>query len=316
MTRLVRALLGLLALAVLPLDAEANCTGLRFGLLPPVVTWTGAGAGYNVFDAFDRAQPVTFTVTKVSGTCTYFVTATTEFGGGPGQRVMVGSGGHLTFNIFTDSTRTSPLLDLPIATANDVIAGSFSTTTGVASNTHLHFFWIAPDQAAAPGIFTGFAHFKLFQGTLLNNTLVQMIDVNYRVDVRSVAEVSVVDPGRTFNASNPKRSVDFGFVHEGQKADFDLRVRGNNGFDVTIQSQNGGTLLPPDKGDPNYLPYTLTLGGRSLSLTAGRTVAAASLSTATTADGVPFPVEITVGDLSHASAGAYSDVLTITVISK
>src|SRR5215469_4647654 len=110
MTRSIRALSALLSLLTLPHEAQANCTGLRFGLLPPVVTWTGAGAGYNVFDSVDRVQPVTFTVTKVSGTCSYFITAATEFGGSPVQHVMVGSGGSLVFNIFTDSTKTSPLL--------------------------------------------------------------------------------------------------------------------------------------------------------------------------------------------------------------
>ena len=294
--------------------AHANCTGLRFGLLPPIVSWTGAGAGYNVFDRADRMQAVTFTVTKLDGVCPYFITAATELGGNAAERAMASGGQRLAFNIFTNSSRTNPLRDLPVAAANDMISGSFAVA-GSATNTHVHYFWIAPGQVVTPGAFIGIAQLKLFQGTLANNSLVQIANVKYLANVRAVAELSVVDPGRSFDPSGGKRSVDFGFVHRGQKAELALRVRGNNGFDVTIQSQNAGTMRPPGSGDPSFVPYTLTLAGRALGLAGGGTPAA-NLTAATTAEGVAFPLEITVGDLAHADAGAYSDVLTITVIPK
>ena len=295
--------------------AEASCSGLRFGLLPGAIEWQGAGAGYYVFDPVDRVQPVTFTVTKVDGTCTYFVTATVETGGSFEARQMVGGGRRLVFNVFTNSIKTNPIRDLPVATANDVITGSFERA-GVASNTHQHYYWIQPRQIASPGVYSGLVRFKLYQGNQQSNTLVSTSQVQFIANVRPVAEVSVVDTGAPFDAAKVDRTVNFGSARKGQRAGFDLKARGNNGFEVTIQSLNGGVMRHANAHDTSTVPYTLVVGGRQIALTGGSATLAASVLATTGADGLPFPVEVEIGEFGTASPGNYTDVLTINVTSK
>ena len=294
--------------------AEAACSGLRFGLLPSAVQWQGAGPGYNVFDRVDRVQPVAFTITKVDGTCTYFVTATVETGGSFEARQMVGGGRPIVFNVFTSSIKTNPIRDLPVATANDVITGQF-TRGGVATNTHQHYYWIRPQQIAPPGVYSGIVHFKLYQGNQQTNTLISVQQVQFLADVRPEAEVSVVDQGQPFDATRIDRTINFGMARKGQRASFDLKARGNNGFEVTIQSQNGGVMRHANVNDTSTLPYTLLVGGKQVSLVGGSATLAASIPGATGADGLPFPVEVEIGDYGTSSPGNYTDVLTINVTS-
>ena len=294
--------------------ANSVCTGLRFGLLPSAVEWLGSGPGYNVFDLTDRVQPVTFTVTKIDGTCTYFVTATVETGGSFEARQMVSGGKRLVFNVFTSSIKTNPIRDLPVATANDVITGQF-TRTGVLTNTHQHYYWIRPQQIATPGVYSGIVHFKLYLGNQQNNQLISTQQVQFLANVRPVAEVAVVDTGAPFDAQRTDRTVNFGMARKGQRAAFDLKARGNNGFEVTIQSQNGGFMRPVKTGETSTLPYLLLVNGRQISLAGGSATLAGTVNGATSADGLPFPVEVEIGDFGTASPGNYTDVLTINVTS-
>ncbi|HVM78067.1 MAG TPA: hypothetical protein VMU06_03565 [Stellaceae bacterium] len=312
--RLLPLLLGA-ALLLSSSGAEAACSGLRFGLLPSAIEWQGAGPGYNVFDRVDRVQPVSFTVTKVDGTCTYFVTATVETGGSFEARQMVGGGRPIVFNVFTSSIKTNPIRDLPVATANDVITGQFSRS-GIATNTHQHYYWIRPQQIAPPGVYSGIVHFKLYQGNQQTNTLISTQQVQFLANVRPAAEVAVVDPGAPFDTTKVDRTVNFGMARKGQRASFDLKARGNNGFEVTIQSQNGGVMRPANAKDTSTLPYTLLVNGQQISLAGGNATLAANIVGATGADGLPFPVQVEIGDYGTASPGNYTDVLTINVTSK
>jgi len=313
---------GLAGWVALSSPAAATCSGLSFGSLPSSVNWRGSGGtGYAVFDAADHVDSVAFTVVRRSGTCSFFVTASLPGGTDTftSRRLRTGASA-LQFNLYTTTTRTNILRDVPSAGPNDVISGSFGNG---GSNTVIltYYFHIAPLQVVPPGSYQTLMQFKLFQGNLVSNTLAQSLNVLHQSSVPPVIDVSVASAGQPFDPLRRGASFDLGVLNFGvggalRQANGNLQVRTNSGYLVTLQSQNSGALrLGP--GDANAIKYTVFVNGAVADLTGGRPVPIASGSGVTSAAGIAHSIVVSVDpsqpNFARASAGSYSDAITVSV---
>jgi len=313
---------GLAGWMALSSPAAATCSGLSFGSLPSSVNWRGSGGtGYAVFDAADHVQSVAFTVVRRSGTCNFFVTASLPGGTDTFTSRQLGTGASaLRFNLYTTTTHTNILRDVPSAGPNDVISGSFGNG---GSNTVIltYYFDIAPLQVVLPGSYRTIMQFKLFQGNLVSNTLAQSLNVVHQSSVLPVTEVSVASAGQRFDPQRRAASFELGVLNSGvrgalRQANGNLQVRTNTGYLVTLQSQNSGALrIGPE--DANAIKYALIVNGAVVDLTGGRPVPVASGSGVTSAAGIAHSLVVSVDlsqpNLARASAGSYSDVITVSV---
>ncbi len=104
--------------------------------------------------------------------------------------------------------------------------------------------------------------------------------------------------------------VDLGDLKEGLvDLPLDLKVDSTRRYDVTFDSQGGGRLRM--QGTEWSIPYSLSVGGKLVSLTGGSGDYASTGPQRLQHDSLPLG--FVIGDTSTRRAGTYSDVLSITV---
>jgi len=295
-------------------SAYADCSTLTFNSIPSTVSWVGGtGNGYNPFDASDRVQSVTVTIRKTGGTCSFVIGATTGGGDTFTTRVLNGSGNTLPFNLYTTSTRTNVIKDLPNATTSDLIVGSF-TSNGTSTKTVTYFYDIAPQQIVAPASYSRSMQIKLYEVNGSTVSLSQTANVNHTATVNTLAELSLIASGGAFDSGSTTQSLNLGSMATAQNVGFDMRVRGNTGFDIQLNSQNRGVLKHSDSSVTDTVPYVMKVNGATMNLSGGGGATFDGPSTKTGITGNVFPVEISVG-AQTGTAGTYTDVISVSVIS-
>lgn len=307
---------------LLPYEAHALCVSLVFGNVPSLVTFEGGSGGYAVYDPQEYLQTVSVEVRgEATGvTCEYFVTLSAGQSGDFNQRKLSEMTNRLNYNAYTDSGKSSILKALPTATQNEIIAGSFPVAVALTqTNTHKFFWTIAPQQvvpASGTPYTDGNLTLSLYSGLLiLSPTLVTTKTITFQARVDSSVDVSLVESGKRFDIGETTQLIDFGTLESGEQRGFDVVVRSNNGYAVTMQSQNRQLLVharAPAIGDT--VSYNVIFNGGGVDLSTGAPVQVITGTGTTPATGVAFPIEFTVGTLSgNEAAGTYSDVINVEV---
>jgi spore coat protein U-like protein len=302
-------------------EAAALCINLKFVGVPSIVTFAGATGGYNVYAPAKHLQTVTFQVqAEATGvTCQYFVALSTGQSGNFNLRKLIQGGKVLSYNVYTDAG-TTVLKAPPSAAQNEVISGTFPVVVGLTQTNSHKFFWTIAPQQIVPVQGTHYADanlsLDLYSGTLLTSpTRVASAAVTFRTLVASSVDLSLVRSGAPFNINDTAQLIDFGVLSSGEQREFDLIVRSNNGYAVTMQSENRQVMVherTPAVADT--VSYEVVLNGGAVDLSSGAPVQVLSGTGTTPATGMSFPIEFTVGNLSGAeAAGTYSDVINVTV---
>jgi hypothetical protein len=125
--------------------------------------------------------------------------------------------------------------------------------------------------------------------------------MNKRIDL------SLVDSGAPFDIGSTIKNMNFGALSQGQQLNFDLVIKTNAGYRVRMESQNRGKLVYRTSS----VPYTLSLGGSTVSLD-GETIVTQG-SGVSGNSGHRLPGRITISALGNAQAGTYTDAVTIRV---
>ncbi len=297
-------------------EASSVCNRLRLRNLDRRVVWAGASStGYEVFDLATTVQSVSFNVRKRGPDgCNFFVAATTGTGSAF-SRVLTRGGETLDYNLYTTSGLTSVLKDIPTALSSEVINATVTTAGNV--TIPLSYHWnIGAGQIVAPGNYRDTVIFRLYQGTVGSSTLEDTKAVRFRARVQQVAQLSLVDSSQPFSVSDTTQSLDFGELVEGEILGFDLMVRANTGYDIAFSSDNRGVLaIVGAPGDGSQVPYTFTLAGSPVNLSPAATTVVGPTS-ATSSAGERYATAVEIGAIGNASAGTYSDNITVTVSSK
>lgn len=278
------------------------------------ILWTGGPGGYDCFSDTAYPNTVDFLLTKQRpGRCDYAVAAGPSANTGGYQRQLVCGAHRLNYQLYTSSALNYVLKAPPAALATDVVSGW--TPGGRGTVVPLTFtLYVPPGQLVPPGTYTDQVAISVYERW--NDTAPPMDSrtVTITVVVVPTAALAVVPSGAGFTGSS-RQHLHFGNLQAGQRLGCDLLVRRNTACDVTFSSLHGGVmrLLPTPTDD--RVPYTCTVNGLPLNLSAAARVnLPAGLSPSL--DGNRLPVVVTIGDLGDAAAGDYQDEITITVAAR
>lgn len=300
--------------------AEAGCLTLTIKNLTLTQSYVGGSGAYNPFTATTYNQTVSFDVSggAVTVACTYFLALGAGASGSTSQRTLVLGAKTLNYNAYIDSSNSNILKDLTTATASQVITGTFAAGTSGATNHHSFSWTITPQlvRNATTSVYSDTAALTLYTGIL--NTIWLQVDtksITFQSAVDSDVDLALVDSGTAFNVTDTLQTVDFGNLVSGATAGFDLVIRSNDGYKVTLQSANKQNMVIQNAAYTDKVAYSMTVGGTSVNLSSGAAVSPVAAAAATTAQtGVVLPVVVTLGTLTgQETAGTYQDVVTVTV---
>lgn len=270
------------------------------------------------------SQQIGFTITKTKKkACSWAVTFSRGGASDYSARRLVHGSDLLPYQLYGDSALTQVLKELPEATSiNDVIEGSFTATDNQIA-TATYYLSIPLSTATTPtyrpaGNYSDTVTLRLYEiDSAINPTVYsfeQTSSVTITTTMPKILDLSIVGSGGAFDPASVSRPLNFGTLTEGATLGFDLLVRSNAGYQVTISSQNNGVMKHSTTGVTTTVPYTFTVNGtaRSLVGTQAQPVSVASGGGQTSTSGIRNPGLVTIGSLTDRVAGDYTDNITVT----
>ncbi len=279
-------------------------------------TWTASGGGgYQVFDPVEQMQTIQVTVENPGkGTCSYFVAVSAGNSGVFTQRVMRQSATDLGYNLYTDAAKSNIIKDEATATSSEVLDGSVKKYE---TDIQDAYWMVAPSQILPPWSGAWYEDdlvFSLYLGSVGHSPeLKDERTVRLQSQVASSVELSLVDSGAGFDGADTSQLLDFGLMSTGASLGFDLRVRTNDGYAVSMQSENSQVMAHVLPSQTTTVAYSITVDGSSADLSSGSPVEVASGTGSTDAEGDLLPILVTLGEVADQTAGNYQDLITITV---
>lgn len=313
------ALFGIVVAACItfwPSLGLAACNQLRLRDVSRVDWSGGNGNGYEVFDLIRSIEQFSFRVSKSSGVCDYVV-ALSANGSGGAWRQLTKSIDALDYNIYTSASGSTAVGSLPGASAQEVLGGAFTGTGREEDSVSMHLV-VEPGQVVPRGNYTGAMDVILYEGTLASATEVERANLSVKAVVAEIVEISLVETSQPFDPFDDGQIVDFGQTLGPATLGFDMRIRGNAGFDVRFKSNNQGQMENLTDNKLDGIPYVFSVNGIPNAFdSAGQVkVALKPSGTVTAVSGEAFPVDFSIGDISNYMATSYEDTMTITVIAK
>lgn len=264
--------------------------------------------------------PIVITVsrTATSGSCDFFITADN----GPSStyltRKITKGTDSIPFQLYLDAGKTKILKSYTEAsTSNDVIEGKLTgTSTGPITLTYYPF--VDTTFSAPNGPYVESYGFYLYEGKIIAKPAVLRDNksTNMKYTKSGFVELSLVDTGAVYNAADTSQTLNFGSLVTGAVRSFDLMLKYNGGYKLSMASTNGSVI----KSGVKTIPYTMTLNSGAVTLTTTSTVVRTNASdsggsaTSPTA-GLRLPVSVTIGTIGNVPTGTYSDTVAITVAS-
>jgi len=277
------------------------------------VNWRGSqGNDYGIFDTVTYAYAVNFNVTRkktAKEDTPFFVTFSKNTTGNLPRKLTSGAN-TLDYQLYDSLNQNNALSELPSALANQVLVGIMAPDE---LEKRLNYFVVIPAlQIQPPGTYQDSVELTVYEGTLTDYKKNNSTAITIAAQVVRLAELSIVNSGEAFVPQSVTKELNFGVLTHGKSLGFDLRLRSNAGYTVTIESENRGYFKHTSAGDNSGIPYTFILGGILLDLSLGP-VTPISKNIITSAPGDPYAGLITIGSTDNASAGNYRDTITLTV---
>lgn len=140
-----------------------------------------------------------------------------------------------------------------------------------------------------------------------------MVLNSLELEVRALVELSLQFniAGGSVNRNTISRFtlVDFGELETSESQRLSLQIRGNSSADIRLTSENNGTLQHVDEEDLS-IDYSVTVDGAPSTLARPFNLIRA---VDPVISGSAYPIQITVGEVEGAFAGAYRDIITVEV---
>lgn len=303
---------GLVLCAMSPVPAIAAQCVLQLEISN--VEWRGGTrGGYDVFESSEYPQTVHFKVLSSGDPCPFFVTFSSGLQG-DGNRRATAASGTLEYEIYDSVDSRTILKELPAASSNEVLSGAFAQGQSVQELSYA--IVVPPLQVRPAGLYTDSFQVTLYQGTPDDFIQHDARTVTLTIPVENVTELSLVGYGASFDPHAKTRDLDFGKLSPGKRMGFDLRVRSNLGYRITLESENAGVMRHLDPSVTTTVPYSLELGGTPVNLTGDQPVELSRGSALTGSEGEPHDFDITIGEMAGAGAGTYRDTIAVTVIAE
>ena len=300
--------LGILVAGILPAGgARAACTlGLSVQGVTPV---------YDFFSGSATAQAYEIGVTHNAGdSCDFFVTFS-RGGASTYDRQMVLGGDSLSYQLYSQANQTGVLKDLLDAGSGlEVLSGALSSQD-ISPRTLTFYLVIPANQVVPPGTYQDTVTVSVYEGTLGGSPV--LADADGLVVSSTIArdiQLSLRDTAAPFDPEDNSQSMDFGILEQGESRGFDLMVRTNAGYSVSMVSENQGRLKHMDvpAAANTTVDYTLKINNVAKDLSGTQPIEVTSGTGVTSLEGVRHPTTVTIGTVSGKVAGIYQDTVTIT----
>lgn len=277
--------------------------------LSSVKYWTSEV--YNTSTGFEISQNIKI---RHSGDAEdYFITISPGISGDPhNRRAEDWSGLGTSYFLYNNPAEKIALKDLSASPdESEVISGSF-----ISGSNHTkvlrYYLAIPPGNFPPAGYFTDSFTISLYSGTLDSYTLVSSANVSFAIQVNQEIDFSLVSSGGTFDITQTSKTLDFGILSAGQQKAMDILVRSNLKYSVDFTSKNGGVLKRSDVWSNDSVPYSCTINGAPITLSAWQAVEVINGSP-TSGDGTRYELLFTIEDFWDISDGPYEDTIQITV---
>lgn len=290
--------------------AHADTCALMVGVSNVAINW----------DLNFNFQAITVTVTKTSqSACDYGIAFSRGGASNYTRRLVSASNVALNYQLFGDANLSRILKYAgDITSTNDVLQGHFNAGT-VPPQQQTYYVQVPLALATAPsfkpyGNYTDTFDVSAYSGTDPTQfaTALATQSVNVSVLVPKIVQLSIGQPGASFDPSQVSNAVAFGNLTPGMYAQRDLLVRTNAGYSVSFSSLNHGVMVHSNPNVKTTIPYTFMMNAGAIDLTPN-TSAPFQLSGLTSIEGNRNPIMIQVGNVLNAMAGTYSDTISISV---
>lgn len=223
-------------------------------------------------------------------------------------------GGKISYNLYARSNGRDLLKDLPEASNNDVLSGSFHSNRP--NQIMSRSFWIQlPENLQLPkaGVYRDRIRLNLYEHQLRADRQGAYVDLPIEFIIAEHISLSLLDEGRSFDANDTTHTMNFGTLTQGRTQRMDIRVRANLGHRLYFSSINNGQLKHVSASDK--VSYDLTVSGRRVSLagSAHQPALAGESMTASPETGELYQVGVQIGSVAVKRAGEYRDVITVSV---
>jgi spore coat protein U-like protein len=287
-------------------QAEAAGCRLRFASLPEI-QFT------RQYDPSGQGKPTTrfeVSVSRDGAGCDFAIGV--DPGRQPaGTRQMAQGDATLSYLLHTGANRSMPLLDASTGGTGNLLTGRFN---GSVETVELDFYGELPDGQIVPaGRYSDTVTFVLYEleggipGAVLDTRMVRVEAI-----AAPFASFEVIVDGARRKLHGTVGRLDFGELETGERMGFELEAIGNLGYDIEIESENGGRFVGQGQAKGSSVPYTVIVDGRMLRLDQ-RARVPMEPATAHRRPVNQHRIEIEVGDTTSAMAGKYRDDLTLTV---
>jgi spore coat protein U-like protein len=244
--------------------------------------------------------------------CDYFFTFSRGSSSSYASRTMVKGSDEVPYQLYRTFPYSDVLKDLGDAVSNsDVIANTFPDDAGSQQNIESFRATLGTVTYPPVGFYMDSVVIRLYEGTLSSYVLRSSTTVLFQYSATRSIDLSLVASGAAFDQNSTSRTLDFGEMYPGETMGFDIVLKTNAGYSISMQSQNGGAMRHVSVSN-GQVPYAMSVGGATVSLGSG-SPNVKSGSGASPSDGIRIPVRVSVGELSNSVSGNYRDVITIAV---
>ncbi len=248
-----------------------------------------------------------------NGTCSFFIVLDTGGAASSASRQLDFGQRPYPFQFYSDAGRTyviKPLAEIP--SVNEVVAGQFATN-GNTSRTVSYHPYLDDTLYLENGPYNKVFTLTLYRGTIASATIMDSKTLNFVYTKSKKIDISLVDTSAVFNSVDTTQTLDFGALATGQNKNFDLIMQYNSGFQLSMSSANSNRIK---NATNDFINYAITLNGSALSLTnalALQTVPGVVNSGVSPVGGLRLPIGVTIGNVTGAKAGTYTDTVSISV---
>jgi hypothetical protein len=263
---------------------------------------------YNPFEAGASPAAISFTIKNTDSKSCDVAFAFFK----PGAPQASGPGGSLTYQIFASGgpvtqNAVSPPTVLPgAASASYFTVGAKQTYTAKAIVT------VGEWQVVPPGTYADTLYLGIYQsagGGQYTKAQIPSTPFGVLIGVNSQMTVALAGGGR-------KTTLNFGDFVQGATRSVQLQAYANQGFRLTVSSDNAGVMRPTDAQAIAegiwQVPYTVAIN-RMAPFSLSRPQLLSLWPAATQKSGITIPFDVQAGSIAGQRAGTYRDVITIAI---
>jgi hypothetical protein len=301
MTHLKRLAIALACLMWPLAPAAADCNLSLIGPVapPPVV--------YNPFQAGAATAEVSFSVKNsaakpCSASFAFFklgAPQASRAGASLAYRLLDGFGSSITQSAATPPPK---LASIGGAAAIAIGANETKTTTVQVS--------VTEGQVLGPGLYTDQLILAVYQDQTNSSVFTKAFEYNVNVSIAINSQMTLAIAG-----GGRHTTLNFGELVEHASRSVNLQAYSNQGFHLTLSSDNAGVMKPTDPAslaEGWRVPYSVkVLGTGPIDLAQQQSVSLWPQATQRT--GLVIPVEVQIGATKGQRAGIYRDVITIAI---